>query len=131
MKLRYLGLHSNPSRPEPLTPVDRVAGTTERVSPVYLLDISTVKVEAHRGSADRVASIMSSNTSSRSSQDETARLYTSDELPPEYSSDVEKGLQTPEPVKDNKGRQFLVWTVINTLATIAIVSSVETGQCTD
>jgi hypothetical protein len=74
-----------------------------------------------RSSADRIASIMRTDTPSpRDSQDENAHLVQELEKPPTYADIAEAEQQAP--AKDNKGRQFLIWTVINTLATIAIVS---------
>lgn len=66
--------------------------------------------------------------SPRTSQDETEplvqekepELEQEQEKPPQYTDVAQAESQTPP--KENKGRQFLIWTVINTLATIAIVS---------
>jgi hypothetical protein len=57
------------------------------------------------------------------SGDESARLILDNEKPPDYTIDIEKAADPQEQSQENKGRQFLIWTVINTLATIAIVSS--------
>jgi solute carrier family 35, member E3 len=58
---------------------------------------------------------------SRSSHDEGASLVSRDDEPPQYQ-DVEKAIEAAPKPKDQKERQFLIWTVVNTLATIGIVS---------
>ena len=47
-----------------------------------------------------------------------------DELPPEKDGDIEKGEDPPSQSEKKKASslQFLGWTVVNTLATIGIVS---------
>jgi hypothetical protein len=75
--------------------------------------------------ADRNLRIMETDdkTTELPSGDESARLILDNEKPPEYTIDIEKAADPQEQSQENKGRQFLIWTTINTLATIAIVSS--------
>lgn len=84
-----------------------------------------------RTPAERIASIMGDedSSSSRSSVEESARLIAEIEEPPAYTIDVEKAQPSEEPAKENKSRQFLIWTAINTLATIAIVSHSIRRKC--
>jgi hypothetical protein len=76
-------------------------------------------------SLERVAATSDSDSSlRRSSQSEGSSLVNSDEEPPQYQ-DVEKAVEAAPKPKDQKGRQFLIWTVVNTLATIGIVSQLR------
>lgn len=82
-----------------------------------------------RSSADRIANIMGTDSPPiRTSEDEATHLVRDEEQekPPTYAdvADAEK----QEAPKENKGRQFLIWTIINTLATIAIVSAPDSSQ---
>lgn len=75
-----------------------------------------------RRSADRIASIVGTESPSRrTSEDEATHLVQEQEKPPQYADVAEAEKQ--QPAKEHKGRQFLIWTIVNTLATIAIVSA--------